>query len=218
MEEVARLREKQMKNLVLGSVVFLLFALLSGCNVGPVETTARMAPESVPPGVENYENHLDGAAGQAPFTLLAPDQARLPFDIEPIGLEITPRLKTQPFVVSQSYQAQGRALRITQTSQTGQRPAKAVGETPVRGVVGYWVVLNTGERVLYWEEYGSSLTIGGNLADEDLLALAEALVPYEADTPVHFTPDDPSASTPTPTPQPKGTKMLFQASKDRIGW
>jgi hypothetical protein len=202
LEEAVMLREKRMKNLVLGSVVFLLFALLSGCNVGPVETTARVTPEPDPTQVENYENLLDEAAGQAPFTLLVPEQSRLPFDIEPTGLEITPRLKTQPFVVSQSYQARGRVLRITQTSQSGQRPAKAVGETPVRGVVGYWVVLNTGERVLYWDEYGSSLTIGGNLADEDLLGLAEALVPYEADTPIRFAPDDPSASTPTPTLQP----------------
>jgi|GEM_PF-670931 len=208
------LREKRMKTFVLRSAVFLLFALLSGCNVGSVETTVGVTPEPDPTQVEYYENLLDEAAGQAPFTLLLPDQSRLPFGIEPTGLEITPRLKTQPFVVSQSYRNQGSVLRITQTSQTGQRPAKAVGETHVRGVVGYWVVLNVGERVLYWEEYGSSLTVGGNLVDEDLLELAEALVPYEADIPIRFTPDDSSASTPTPTPQPTATQASLPTQRE----
>jgi hypothetical protein len=55
------LREKQMKKLILGSVVFLLFALLSGCNVGPVETTARVTPEPDPTQVENHPGLEDPA-------------------------------------------------------------------------------------------------------------------------------------------------------------
>ncbi len=68
-------------------------------------------------------------------------------------------------------------------------PAKAVEEVLVRGAVGCWVVLSAGDRLLYWEENDSSLTIGGNpsaspgqaLTDEEMLILAEALVPHGAD-------------------------------------
>lgn len=150
---------------------------------------ATPAPTALPTPIWDFYELLSQAAAQAPFTPLVPDEAKLPFAIENTGLDFIPGSNTQPFVVVQSYRVQGRPVRITQTSQTGQVPAKAVGETSVRGVVGYWVVLNVGERVLYWEENNTSLTIGKNLstgsgealADEEILKLAESLVPYEAE-------------------------------------
>lgn len=181
-----------MKICTLSITAVLVLGLLSACTVNPGMMAATSTPKPLPTQTENYGDLLDQAAGQAPFTLLVPDESKLPFEIDPIGLEILPGLKTQPFVVSQSYRVRESVIRITQTSQTGQIPAKAIGEAPVRGVVGYWVVLNAGERVLYWEENGSSLTIGGDLStssgqalkDEDILILAEALVPRQAGTQV----------------------------------
>lgn len=177
-----RFMEKRMKVFAFGITVLFLFVLLSGCDAKPGMTAATFTPAPVPTQTGDFEDLLDQAAGQVPFTLLVPDESKLPFEIEPTGVEIVPGLKTQPFVVSQSYRAQGNVIRITQTSQIGQMPAKAIRETPVRGVVGYWVILSAGDRLLYLEENNSSLTIGGNLTDEDILILADVLVPREAGT------------------------------------
>jgi hypothetical protein len=145
-------------------------------------TTPTWTPTPLSTPIWGFYDLLNRAAIQAPFTLLVPDEAKLPFAIEHIGLDFIPGVKTQPFVVTQSYRVRGSLVRITQTSQPGQIPAKAVGQTTVRGVVGYWVVLNIGERLLYWEENNSSLTISGDLADADILILAGSLAPREADT------------------------------------
>ena len=55
-------------------------------------------------------------------------------------------------------------------------------QVTVRGRGGYWLVLNTGERALYWEEDDSAVTITSGLKDENTLKWAEALTAYEAGT------------------------------------
>jgi hypothetical protein len=178
-----------MKSITFRFTLLFLSAMLSGCGVSLRSMIATPAPTALPTPIWDFYDLLNQAATQAPFTLLVPDEAQLPFTIEHAGLDFIPGSKTQPFVVTQSYRVRGSLARITQTSQTGQIPAKAVGETTVRGVVGYWVVLNVGERMLYWEENNSSLTISGDpsassmeiLADEEIMKLAESLAPYEAE-------------------------------------
>jgi hypothetical protein len=170
--------ELLMKTFTFRFTLLFLSILLSGCGVSLRSMIATPASTTLPTPTWGFYELLNQAATQAPFTLLVPDEAKLPFAIEHTGIDFIPGLKTQPFVVTQSYRVRGSLVRITQTSQSGQIPAKAVGEVLVRGVVGYWVVLNVGDRVLYWEENDTSLTVGAGLADEDLLKLAEVLVPY----------------------------------------
>jgi hypothetical protein len=180
--------ELLLKTFIFRFTLLFLSILLSGCSVSLRSMIATPASTTLPTPTWDFYELLNQAATQAPFTLLVPDEAKLPFAIEHTGLDFIPGLKTQPFVVTQSYLVRGSLVRITQTSQPGQIPAKAVEETTVRGVVGYWVVLNTGKQVLYWGENNTSLTIGGDPsagsgeapADEDILILAESLVPYKA--------------------------------------
>lgn len=161
-------------------LLFFLSVLLFGCNANSETMTVTSTPVLAPSRDKNWEDLLDQATGQVPFTLLIPDESKLPFEIELVGLEFVPRMKTQPFVVVQSYRVQGSIVVITQTSEVGQVPAKPIGQIPLRGLVGYWVVLSAGDRLLYWEENGCSMTINGNLIDEKTLLLAEVLVPYNS--------------------------------------
>ena len=164
----------------ISSLLLFLSALLSGCNANSGMMAATFTPAPVPSSAENLGELLDQAAGQVPFALLIPDESKLPFGIKLVGLEFVPGMKTQPFVIMQSYRVQGSVVVITQTSEVGQIPAKAIGQTPLRGLVGYWVVLSAGDRLLYWEENGCSMTINGKLTDKETLFLAEALVPYHS--------------------------------------
>jgi hypothetical protein len=156
-------------------VAGLPILLSAACSAG--RSPAKPVPGGPPTEPADL---LTQAAEQARFTLLVPNQANLPFDTEPAGVEILSQAGTGPFIVQQTYQAGANQIHITQSSLlTGRPPLKATAEVAVRGGTGYWLVLNTGERILYWEEPDSSLTLGGDLAQEDLLALAEALTPYE---------------------------------------
>ncbi len=159
-------------------LLLFLSALLSGCNGASGMVAEASMPVPVPSQAENLEELLGQVARQVPFRLLIPDKSKLPFGIKLVGLEFVPGMKTQPFVVMQSYRVQGSVVVITQTSEVGQIPAKPIGQTPLRGLVGSWVVLSAGDRLLYWEENGCSLTINGKLTDEETLLLADSLVSY----------------------------------------
>jgi hypothetical protein len=183
-------------------------------------TPVTSAPEPISTQDGDFEAQLDQAASEAPFMLLVPDETKLPFEIEPVGLEIIPSSNTQPFVISGTYRVQGEGIRITQSSQIGQIPAKAVKEPPVRGVVGYWVVLNTADRILYWEEFDSALTIGGDLADEDILTLAEGLARHVVDTTVieDGRPTNPEASRVVEDLAQQGFDLQLTSTNPPTAW
>lgn len=170
-----------MKRFSFSFIIFLASATLSACIASPEMPLATPTQGATPNRYQQFEENLSHVADQAPFTLLVPARSQLPFDIEPIGVDVTPVGKTQPFVVVQSYRGLGGVIRITQTSQVGQIPAQSDATAPVRGVLGYWVELDIGGRVLYWEENDTSMTIGGGLTRDDVLILAEALTPHDTE-------------------------------------
>ena len=175
------LKKKAMKYLTFSLPAVLVLALLSACNAIPEMAATTSTPEPLSTPIKDIQDYLDQAAERAPFTLLVLDETQLPGNSGLRQLQVPPAEDDRPYVVVQGYRVPGGEIRITQSSLvTGQAPLKAVDEVAVRGKVGYWLVLNTGERALYWEEDDSSVTVSGGLEDENILMWAEALEAYAA--------------------------------------
>jgi outer membrane lipopolysaccharide assembly protein LptE/RlpB len=88
-----------MKTFTFRFILLVLTTLLSGCGVSLRSMIATPAPTTLPTPIWDFYELLNQAATQAPFTLLIPDEAKLPFAIEHTGLDFIPGSKIQPFVV-----------------------------------------------------------------------------------------------------------------------
>jgi hypothetical protein len=141
-------------------------------------------PSPVPSRASDFQAALDRAAASAPFALLVPDASALSFPLIRSGVEVLPASDDAHYTVVQHFTANDAALDMVQAAfypgEMDQAPLKSIGQTSVRGMTAYWLVLNTGVQSLYWRERDSAVTILGDLPDQDKLALAEALVPYQS--------------------------------------
>lgn len=162
--------------IVLGA--YLLSVLVPGLR-SPLD---RPTPSPTPAKDSVFQAALDHAAADAPFTLLIPDENKLSFPLLRAGVEVLPARGDTRYTVVQHFTANSATFDIIQSTfypgEIGQTPLKSVGQTGVRGVTGYWLVLNTAAQGLYWQERDSSVSILGDLSDAEKLSLAEALVPY----------------------------------------
>jgi hypothetical protein len=122
---------------------------------------------------------ISQAAAQVSFPILTIDAQNAPFPLEWQSARIYPDMDTP--VVLQTFLRDGAEIRLQQRSLNGQALAlPQVENVPVtvRGVQGYLVgrfLLHT----LIWEEQGVDIALSGELSQEEILALAEALTPAQ---------------------------------------
>lgn len=147
--------------------------LLPGTQITP---TAQISGTPLPLENPDARAELERLSASLPYTLLVLDPDRLPFSL---SLQWVTEEKKSLFIdVIQVYASPYGELILSQTAPDDEAPLKATGEAQVRGTTGYWATLNTGQRLLTWQESGAQVTLRGFVDDDTLLAAAESLTAF----------------------------------------